>query len=276
MTSADTATREQRRTTPRERRKPARAAADGQVAARNSQFDWDAFDPRAYRAHNYRTLRDDDREIVTRLREFFGGTRLPAQARGLDIGPGANLYPSLAMLPLCSGVDLIEYSTANVEWLRGQQRPFRGFFDHAWDPFWQLYGEHDTYREHVRRRGPLAEFRRKATVSQGSIFSLKRPRWDIGTMFFVACSISADKQEFFRAVGCFLRALKPRAPFAAAFMTGSPGYEINGTQFPAVPVDEDMVRRSLRELAPNANVVPIDSDLRPGVGMVLATGYRGK
>lgn len=40
-------------------------------------------------------------------------------------------------------------------------------------------------------------------------------------MFFVACSISADRAEAEHAIGRFLAALRPGSPFAAAFMLGS-------------------------------------------------------
>ncbi|WP_433214376.1 SCO2525 family SAM-dependent methyltransferase [Dactylosporangium sp. CS-047395] len=242
---------------------------------RNHEIDWNAFDPKAYHAHNYLTMRDDDRQIIVQLRDFFGAASLPANALGLDVGPGANLYPALSMLPFCSALDLIDYSTANVAWLRGQQSWTRRSW-RSWDPFWRLYGEHPAFAQYVRAHRPAAEFRRKAYVGQGSIFELPKRRYDIGTMFFVACSMSEDRQEFFRAVTRFLAALKPGAPFAAAFMTGSSGYAIEGRTYPAFPVTPANVAHVMRAHAPSTVVTPIVSDLRPDVGMVLATGYRGK
>ncbi|CAM5649016.1 hypothetical protein SANTM175S_10556 [Streptomyces antimycoticus] len=54
----------------------------------------------------------------------------------------------------------------------------------------------------------------------GSLFDLcsGAERWDLGTMFFVAESITTSLDEFRRGVGCFMSALNPGAPFAAAFM----------------------------------------------------------
>ncbi|WP_433056205.1 SCO2525 family SAM-dependent methyltransferase [Dactylosporangium sp. CS-033363] len=259
-------------------RKAARAAADAHKPPQNHEFDWNAFNPKAYHQHNYMTVRDDDRQIVEHVRDFFGRSPLPPNARGLDVGPGANLYPTLSMLPFCSALDLVEFSTANVAWLRGQQSWVRRFDRswRSWDPFWKLYGEDRNYEHYVRSHSPFAEFRRKAVISQGSIFDLPRRRYEIGTMFFVACSLSADRNEFFRAVTRFLEALKTGAPFAAAFMTGSSGYEIKDRTFPAFPVTEETVRHATRKHAPSTIVTPIASDLRPEVGMVLATGYRGR
>lgn len=243
------------------------------TAERNGQFDWNAFRPRAYRAHNYRTLRDDDRQILCLTRDYFAANRPAPGSRGLDVGPGANLYPALAMLPFCAGVDLVEFSESNVRWLRAQQHRWRRF-DRSWDPFWRLYGEDPVYRSYVAGRHPLVELRRKGRVSQGSIFDLPAGRWDVGTMFFVACSLSADRGEFEAAVRRFVGALKPDAPFAAAFMTGSNGYEVKGVRFPAVRVDAGIVEQTLQPLAVDTKIVPIhtDSPLRHDTGMVLALG----
>lgn len=241
---------------------------------RNDQINWDKFAPRAYHAHNYRTVRPDDQEIIRTARDFFAANLSGSSAHGLDIGPGANLYPALAMLPFCRRVDLIEHSTANVRWLRSRQRWWRRF-DPSWDKFWHLYAQSPRYAERTAGRHPLTEFRRKATISQGSVFDLPAGRWHVGTMFFVACSLSADRSEFERAVRCFTRALRPEAPFAAAFMTGSDGYEINGVTFPAVPIDAAIIERTLQPLAIDVKVITIDTDhpLRPNVGMVLAVGH---
>lgn len=245
-----------------------------QPSPTNDQIDWDTFQPRAYHAHNYRTVRSDDLEIVTVTRDFFAA-HPPADPdpRGVDVGPGANLYPTLAMLPFCTGVDLIEHSRANVDWLTSRKSWWRRF-DRSWDKFWRLYRENPRYAELTAGHRPLTDFRRKATIMRGSIFDLEPGRWSMGTMFFVACSLSADRAEFDRAVRCFTGSLRREAPFAAAFMTGSDGYEINGVRFPAVSVDTGIIEQALTPLATDLKVIPIKSvdPLRPNVGMALAIG----
>jgi hypothetical protein len=245
---------------------------------RNDQIDWEAFEPSAYHAHNYRTMRADDLEIVSQTRDFFAANQPTAATaggvRGVDVGSGANLYPTLAMLPFCDGLDLVEHSGANVNWLVSRQAWWRRF-DRSWEGFWRLYRESPAYAQRIGGRRPLAEFRRKAAVARGSIFDLPQGKWSIGTMFFVACSMSADRVEFDRAVRCFTGSLIPGAPFAAAFMTGSDGYEINGVSFPAVSIDAEIVQQTLQPLAADVKVIPIESldPLRPNVGMVLAVGH---
>jgi hypothetical protein len=244
------------------------------VPIRNNQINWDKFKPGPYYARNYREMREDDLQIVRKVRNFFAAHRPVDGKDGVDVGAGPNLYPALAMLPFCDRVDMIDYSAPNVRWLRSRRRWWRRF-DHSWDSFWRVYAVKGAYAKLISGRHPLTEFRRKAKIKRGSVFGLPEERWSIGTMFFVACSLSADRAEFERAVKCFTRSLRPGAPFAAAFMTGSRGYEIDGVRFPAVPLDADVIKTTLKGLATGLKVGPIDSrdPLRPGVGMVLAMGY---
>jgi hypothetical protein len=95
-------------------------------------------------------------------------------------------------------------------------------------------------------------------------------------MFFVAESLSDDRSEFEDAVARFLGVLRPGAPFAAAFMEKSVGYDVGGTRFPATAVDADDVFDVLRRGAEDLRVERIDADddpLRDGyTGMLLAMG----
>ena len=76
-------------------------------AGYNADYPWDEFDPEDYFAHNYASLRDDDREILEIVRSYFADQLgdLPMHSlRGIDVGTGANLYPALAMLPFCEEI----------------------------------------------------------------------------------------------------------------------------------------------------------------------------
>ncbi|WP_432905231.1 SCO2525 family SAM-dependent methyltransferase [Micromonospora matsumotoense] len=192
----------------------------------NAEVQWDGFDPQTYVRHNYADLRADDREFLRRTRDFFAGAKL-SEARCVDVGSGANLYPTLSLLPFAHTVDLCEWSAANVCWLRQQVDSY----DPMWDPYWQVCAEHPAYAALTDPRRRLA---RVARVSQTSVFDLPRHAWDAGTMFFVACSISADRAESAHAIARFLRALRPGSPFAVAVMLGSAGYRVGEHSFPAV------------------------------------------
>jgi hypothetical protein len=194
----------------------------------------------------------------------MGGTT----GHGLDVGAGPNLYPSLSMLPHCSELTLREYSAANVAFLREQTAKL----PERWRPFWDVVSAQSAAGDFAAARELLAE---RAHVEQGSIFELPRAGWDLGTMFFVAESLSEDPAEFEAATGCFVRALRPGAPFAAAFMEHSLGYDVAGVSFPATPVGETEIAACLERVATDLEVhwVEMRPQLRPGLnGMIVAVG----
>jgi hypothetical protein len=234
----------------------------------NSQANWDAFDSRLYLEHNYRTLRDDDQQIIDTVRDFFADAGV-VNGRGFDVGTGSNLYPAMSMLPFCDQIVLHEYGADNLAWLR-QELPS---YNAAWDRFWSEFAANSVYAQVSDPRTALAQH---AKVRRASIFNLHPRAWDMGTMFFVACSISTDIHEFNRAVGRFAGALRPGAPFAAAFMIDSEGYYVGNNWFPAVKVSVDAISESLAGQARDVQLHDIQTKepLRDGYGgMCLATGW---
>jgi hypothetical protein len=235
----------------------------------NEQFPWDNFDSEWYLNHNYGKLRDDDRQILHRLGEFFNKVDRDRLRHGVDVGSGANLYPLLAMLPLCGRVTLWERAKSNCRWLCREVIKYSP----VWDPFWEELTNWSLYQPMRDPRWSVCE---RTKVERGSIFDLPKHAYDIATMFFVAESITARRDEFVRATRCFLRSLKPNAPFAAAFMLQSRGYEVNGVHFPAVAITEDHVQECLNlEGVRRATLAEITTDapLRDNVGMLLVTGW---
>jgi len=241
----------------------------------NSHFPWDDFDSSWYFDYNYKVLRDDDRQIVEIVRDFFVTLDLPGHRYryGIDVGAGTNLYPALTMLPLCDEITLYEYATSNVSWL---QREIRSYSP-SWDPFWDLLANEPLYNSADSPRKTLAA---KARVERGNVFDLPELRWDIGTMFFVAETISSDLSEFQAALGSFLRSLRPGAPFAAAFMKNSLGYDVGAHRFPAVAITADDVETCLAGDTEDLQIHRIgitSSPLRDGYeGMILAIGRARK
>ncbi|WKX08556.1 SCO2525 family SAM-dependent methyltransferase [Streptomyces sp. NL15-2K] len=246
----------------------------------NAEAPWDAFDPHAYIDHNYRYLLDADAEIVQLVGRHFsdhfrGNSHRPVL--GIDVGAGANLYPALTMLPWCSEITLLERSPKNVEYLKEQKPNFHP----EWDRFWKLLCEQPEYDgiDAVRRE----RFSGAVRVREGDLFDLgrrglfgSRPyrRWQMGTMFFVAESLSSSHEEFRRAVECFMRALAPGAPFAAAFMEGSKGYSVGDRFFPACDVNELQVDEILEPFAGAVDYSTL-GEVRPGhTGIILALGHR--
>lgn len=240
----------------------------------NRGYDWDHFDPLWYVERNYADLRDDDLRIVQIVRDYFGRVLDPDRpvTRGIDVGSGPNLYPALTMLPFCSEVTLLERGALNVDWLRSQVLSY----SRIWDRYWDRLAFQDAYG---RIEDPRRELRTKAIVSRDDLFKLSRRRWDVGTMFFVAESISDQEREFKAAIERFIGSLRPGAPFAAAFMRDSAGYYVDRLRFPAVAVSEVDVKDALAPHVDDLDIRPIRSEipLRDGYhGMIVALGRAGR
>jgi hypothetical protein len=259
--------------------------ADTRVVLRNADAQWNKFSPDDYWHRNYHTLQAEDQEIIRRVRNFFihAFAGRPQAQRGIDVGSGTNLYPALLMLPWTEQILLTDFSPSNVRWLRQQLEDDGAGW--MWRRFWYQLQEAEGYRDIGVPRKQLREAcvseRGYAGVERCSVFSLPEARWDVGTMFFVAESITEDPEEFRAAIARFAGALKPGAPFAAAFMGGSHGYPVKGTRFPALPITPDDVRRHFTELgASDLNVEPLRTKprVRHGYeGMIVATGFvRGR
>ncbi|MFJ4279239.1 SCO2525 family SAM-dependent methyltransferase [Streptomyces massasporeus] len=236
--------------------------------SRNADAPWGLFNPAAYVDQNYRYLHEDDAAMLCIVRDHFADhfrNHDGGLVSGLDAGAGANLYPALAMLPWCDEITLLERAPSNVEYLAGQ---LPSYGTH-WDPFWDALCEREAYRSLVP--DPRDRVRGAVRVQQGDIFDLSRHegRWSVGTMFFVAESMSELRQEFDTGVKRFMRALAPGAPFAAAFMAESCGYIVGGQHFPACAVDERDVHASLESCTADFKVV------RPSPRAGVRTGYEG-
>ncbi|OXY88774.1 methyltransferase [Streptomyces diastatochromogenes] len=248
----------------------------GDLQVMNADVPWHLFDPIAYVEHNYRDMWAEDAEILRIVRDHFVGhfrNRDVGRITGIDVGAGANLYPALSMLPWCDEITLLEHSSANVRYLESQVDSY----DTNWDQFWNALCEHETYGS--LGLDPRDRFRRVVKVRQGSIFDLSRHegQWSVGTMFFVAESMTDLYEEFTWGVERFMRTLAPGAPFAAAFMAHSKGLQVDGHSFPACDVGESEVRASLEPFVHDFKVQRLQDAacVRDGyAGMILAHGWR--
>jgi hypothetical protein len=239
----------------------------------NADCPWDEFNPELYFLENYKDFYEDDRRILGDVRDYFDSVlgSLRTSIEGIDVGSGANLYPALAMLPYCETVTLFERGRDNRRWLFGQ----REHYSSIWDPYWDLLTKNQRYR----RIDPRQAFQNRMRVRHGDILDSTNPRnrWGVGTMFFVAESITQREREFNLALTNFIGMLKPGAPFAAAFMQESQGYRLGGIDFPAVSIGPVHVEHYLERRVDDLTVTPVVSSkpLREGYkGMILALGRK--
>lgn len=250
----------------------------------NRDVAWDDFNPQAYYLHNYKYLRDDDRFILNAVAPFLARHFLPSapadgevtavRRRGIDVGSGANLYPGMLMLPWCQTVTLSDHSSANCQWLRNAlAAPER-----AWENFWVEIAQYPGY-DRLTPSEALAKLKERATVEQSSVFELPEQHFDVGTMFFVAESMTSHEAEFEDATRCFLGSLVDGAPFAAAFMDSSLGYEVGAHEYPAVgAVNLPLIEETLNGLGCTSRSavkvpIPAHDPLRNGYqGMIVTVG----
>jgi hypothetical protein len=257
-------------------------ATDVQVL-KNADARWNRFSSHDYWRRNYYELQAEDQEIIRRVSEFFIRAfrgRQPVR-RSIDVGSGTNLYPALLMLPWTEQILLTDLSPRNVHWLRRQLAADGAGW--TWRPFWRALQEAEGYRHIGEPRKQLREacvsVRGRAGIERLSVFDLPEAQWDLGTMFFVAESITEDPREFRLAVERFVRALKPGAPFATAFMSGSHGYPVAGKVFPALPISPQDVEKHFIELGASelsVELLETKHRVRHGYdGMIVATGLAG-
>lgn len=256
------------------------ADVESQHVLRNADAPWNTFSSHDYWRRNYSELHAEDREIIRRVSGFFGSALAgcPPVLRAIDVGAGTNLYPALLMLPWTKQILLADFSESNVDWLRDQVADDSSPW--PWDLFWQeiqkAKGYTDVSGPRQRLREACVSEPGHAGVEQLSVFDLPKARWDLGTMFFVAESITQDPAEFRDAVAAFIGALTPGAPFAAAFMAGSEGYPVDDIHFPALSIRPGDVERHLIKLGvhePSVELLDTSKRVRDGYsGMIVATG----
>lgn len=249
----------------------------------NAEAPWDEFSSLEYWRHNYSKVQPEDREIIHRVCHFFMRAFANRERADLaiDVGSGSNLYPALLMLPWANNILLTDYSAANVGWLQEEVMSVNSSWN--WQSFWQEMSQCAGYRQISVPRKQLREMclgePGRTGIEQFSVFDLPREQWQLGTMFFVAESITQDPDEFRAAVNGFIGALQPGAPFAAAFMAGSVGYPVAGIPYPALQITpKDVTERfsefGVRDL--NVYLNKTSHRVRKGYdGMILATGIVG-
>ncbi|MDX3311125.1 hypothetical protein ACWGH3_14645 [Streptomyces sp. NPDC054884] len=200
--------------------------------AKSEVVDWDSFDSDAYAALNYGDrIHAEDKQIIRfvvtelkKLRIPFGQMRNAA-----DIGAGPNLYPGLLLTPYMSPggtLELVDRSAANLHNLR-EAMDDAGASTVSWTKF-------EDFLLRLGHRTSLQGLRNVAKVREGSIFELPTGRYDAVLCFFVAESITADRDVFAAGLDSLMKSLKPGGLFITAHMVGSTGYQTGtGNSFPA-------------------------------------------
>lgn len=261
---------------------PSEHLCDGKVR-HNADGCWEDFAPDEYWRRNYENMQAEDQEIIHRVNVFFRKVfkSHPRAQRAIDVGSGTNLYPALLMLPWTDQILLTDQSASNVRWLH--RRVMDDGAPWTWQPFWREVRDLEGYSGIGDPRGQLrqacTEHPGHAGFEQCTVFDLPVGRWQLGTMFFVAESITEEPEEFRAAIDGFVGALQPDSPFAAAFMAESDGYKVDGVSFPALPITTDDVTEHFMKLGVSdlsVDLLRTPKRVREGyAGMIVATGIVG-
>lgn len=240
----------------------------------NADYKWSEFDTEAYFTHYYRELHEDDIHVIRGTVEALKNAAPAGDAlETVDVGTGPNLFPLLAAMPRAKRVTSWEYAPTNVEWLRReiandkmrqQLGEFWTVIRDAWGPAYNL------------PENPYAALRAKVDLQQGSIFDLPKARWDAGTMFFCADSITEKHEEFAHACACFARSVKPGGTLACAFLLRSGGYVVADRDFPVITLTTPAIRAVFEPLVTEMRTQEIgvvEEEIRSGYsGMLFLTG----
>lgn len=230
---------------------------------------WDAFNPYAYVADNYRTMHDEDRLILDVILPFIQ-RNIPSVSRVLDIGTGPNLYPIIALLPYSSRINCLEYARSNVQYLRNQIRNPSA----CWHRF-HRYMQRNNDRYLFPLKPVLTD---KVSIGRGDLFVDSGKDYDVVTMFFCAESITNRRDTFVEACNKSVSCLRAGGIYIAAFMEQSTGYSLNNITFPSYPTNKQELQNIFESLCTDLSIKRIqkaEKPLREGYsGMILVTGTR--
>jgi hypothetical protein len=235
----------------------------------NGDVAWNDFDTEGYVTDNYATLHDFDRHIITALSPYYRSLAPRSLACSLDVGTGPNLYPLMLVAAASRRQEVLERGARNVAYLR---RACREGADPAWAPFWRL----------CRQLNPalpteLDDVLRGLAVHQGDAFHLPSGRYGLVSMFFMAESVTADRDEFKQLCHRFALAAAPGGHLVAAFMAGMPEYELGGQTLPSFALDRHTLEAVMRPVTRQLRVrqLPADPTLpyrHDGVLLLTARG----
>lgn len=228
-------------------------------------IDWKLFDPEQYVKDNYDYLHDEDRQILDILIPYY--SNLPSANRAIEVGVGPNLYPLMLMLPKVSHIEAIDPNPRNISYLEHSLT----FPDKNWQIFWEYISKSQSTKW-------INKLKVKLTISKKTIENLGANKYDLASTNFVLESITSSITEFNLLCKQFVGLIKPGGHGIATFMENSSGYSIGGISFPAVKINEEIIKSIFNPLLSKlvvTHINPSTTTLRPGyTGMLVLTGQK--
>lgn len=240
------------------------------------------FDVGEYIWRNYgEKILDEDRVIIDEVTKTVLelGIEKGSLVKAVDVGVGPNLYPSMILSPFIAengGIDLIEYSPTNIEYLNSVLDNDSG------DKFGKLKGIWSKFESLLSSRSPIwsncfLRVRKIAKIIQGSIYNLPRNEYNAVSSFFCAESITDNPEKFQEAIDSLIDSVKPGGLIITAHMLGSKGYPAGeNTNFPALSITTEDLEKVYEEKA-NVRVMKVNAPqaVREGYhGMAIVIGRK--
>ncbi|KAJ8136123.1 hypothetical protein OY671_010664, partial [Metschnikowia pulcherrima] len=163
-----------------------------------------------------------------------------------DIGTGPNVYPLMSVAAASRRLEASETSASNVAYLR---RTCREGADPCWTPFWQLCRQLDPASP-----ADLDGVSRGSTIHHGDASRVPSGQHDRVSMFFVAESVTGDRDEFEQRSRRFAAAAAPGGHSVAAYMAGMPQYESGGEISPSFPLDRHTSETVMRPVTRQSRI----------------------
>ncbi|MFI8106680.1 class I SAM-dependent methyltransferase [Streptomyces sp. NPDC086023] len=238
---------------------------------RNAHADWDRWPVEDYLEENYRRLYACDAAVIRHHSAYCRPLPAGSVAEALELGCGPNLYPLMILAAASGRIDAVEPGAAGYAYLR---RQLHHGPEASWQPFYDL----------CRRLNPalpasLSTALERVRPLHGDVSQVRQYRYGLGSMTFVAESVTEDGAEFAALCRAFLGCIRPGGGVLAAFMENMPSYRIGeGPLWPAFPVDAPAVREVFAPHTDRLVVrrVPKDPALPDygHTGMLLLSGTR--
>jgi len=223
---------------------------------RNADADWDAWPVEQYLAENYRELHPSDAAVIAAHSRLYRGIEPGSLRRTVEFGAGPNLYPLLLAAAASRHIDAVEPGAAGVAYLRAALTDGP---EPSWGRFYAECRRHNPALP-VTMRQALA----RVHVHRAPLTAPPAAPYDLASMHFVAESVTADEDEFRSLCAAFVAAVRPGGRLVAAFMAGMPTYRLgDGSVWPGLPVDADLLRSVFRPLVEDLDltVIPRDTTL---------------
>jgi hypothetical protein len=241
------------------------------VTVKNTDIDWNRWPVQQYLTENYRQLHPADAAVIDHHSAFYRELAADSVARSLEFGAGPNLYPLMLAAHCSREIHAVDPSAANVTYLNGQ---LSAGPDDSWQPFY------DRCRlRNDALPATLEQALARVRVLRQDGLSVPPDSYDLASMNFVAEGATEDDAEFAEFCHAFIRSVRPGGHLVAAFMENLGRYRLgDGPQWPAHPVDADMVGNAFHAHTDDLVINRIDSDpTLPDygyTGMVLLSARR--